>query len=456
MSAPPPNGPTPDQSGGLDPKEIERIERLRDRTDEIELIISGLTTVALFSLPGWLFDAISTRYSHQSLGSSEAIEILLVLAPGLFYALGGCFAVHLMIRAYWAGLAGLRSVYPSGIIWDRVPGVGRITREHYKRRLPDLSRAITSADHAASALFSVISMTALGMLFISVWMLLTLTAGQALGRALGDVDQGVELALWLLMALFVGAPALLWLLDAVLGRHVPGLAERPAYRAAVAGLLRLNAWIWPQRLILPVQLTLQTNTRPYLFSLLVAMSTVGIIFVGFVRYEAWTEFSISDEFRYLEADALDGGIDSAHYERLRGVPDRLRLVPTIDEFEQRAAFVRVFLPYFPQRDNPVLDARCEAPSLDCLRGLWTLRLGRHTLDPATLLPTERRDLNQRGLTGVLPLTERAPGVHVLEVVWNPAGDDDARRIYRIPFLFAPDQELGARDAPSGGGSRARF
>lgn len=430
---------------GLDPKELERIERLRDRTDEIELIISGLTTFALFSLPGWLFEAISTRYSHQSIGSSQAIEILLVLAPGLFYALGGCFAVHLMIRAYWAGLAGLRSVYPGGILWDRVPGVGRITREHYRQRLPDLSRAIATADHAASALFSVISMTALGMLWISAWMLLTLTGGQALGRAVGDIDWGIDLALWLLMALFVGAPAMLWLLDAVLGRRFPGLADRPAYRGAVGVLLRFNGWIWPQRLILPVQLTLQTNTRPYLFSAMVALSTVGILFIGFVRYEAWTEFSITNEFRYLEDDALAGGIDSAHYESLRGAPDRLRPVPMIDDFEQRSAFVRVFLPYFPQRDNPVLDARCDAAALDCLRGLWVLRLGEHTVDPATLLPTERRDLNQRGLTGVLPLIDRVPGVHELEVVWNPDGGGGAARVYRIPFLFAPDQELGATD-----------
>ena len=103
----------------IDAKELERIERLRDRTDEIELIISGLTTLALFTLPGWLFEVISSSYSHYSVASSRAVEILLVIAPGLFYALGGCFAVHLMIRAYWAGLVGLRSVYPGGIIWER-------------------------------------------------------------------------------------------------------------------------------------------------------------------------------------------------------------------------------------------------------------------------------------------------------------------------------------------------
>jgi len=439
---------------GLDDRELDRIERLRDRTDEIELIISGLTTVALFTLPGWLFDAVSSRYTHQSFAGSQAMEVLLVLAPGVFYALGGCFAVHLMIRAYWAGLAGLRSVYPGGIDWDRVPGVGRLTREYHQENLPDLSRAITSADHAASGLFSVISMIALGMVWISALMVGILLGSQWLGSIIGDPDRAVNLSLAFLAVLFVGAPTLLWLFDAVLGARVPSLARRPAYRATVAALIRINGWIWPQRLILPVQLTLQSNTRPYLFSLMIALGTFGILFVGFTRYEAWTRFSISEEFRYLDEAAIEGGIDSAHYESLRGGPDRLRTVPTIDDFEQRSAFVRVFLPYWPQRDNAVLDDRCPDPSrgVSCLQDLWSVRLGDRVVDPASLLPTERRDLNQRGLTALVPLADLPPGPYALEIAWNgSAAVDDlpqAQR-YRVPFVFSPGQELGAREPDTG-------
>ena len=35
------------------------MDRLRDRTDELELIISSLTIFALFSIPRWLFDKIA-------------------------------------------------------------------------------------------------------------------------------------------------------------------------------------------------------------------------------------------------------------------------------------------------------------------------------------------------------------------------------------------------------------
>ena len=430
----------------IDAKELDRIERLRDRTDEIELIISGLTTLALFTVPGWLFEVISSSYSHHSLASSQAMEILLTVAPGLFYALGGCFAIHLMIRAYWAGLVGLRSVYPGGIIWDRIPGVGRLTREHYQKRLPDLGRAITSADHAASLLFAVISMIALSMLWVSVWMIIVLITGQFLGA---ELDLA---AISLLLGLFVIPPSLLWILDALLGPRIPGLVERPSFRSVVGVLISINAWLWPQRLILPVQLTLQTNTRPFLFTIMITLSSMCIVIFGNLRYEAWTEFTVSEQFRYLDTAAIETGIDSAHYESLQGMQDRLRPVPTIDDFEQRSAFVRVFLPYYPQRDNAVLDAHCaeDEEAVDCLRGLWSVRLDARSIAPESLLPTERRDLNQRGLTGVLALTGLAPGLHRLEIVWNhqaESGDSDESQTFSVPFLFSPDQELAA-DAPS--------
>jgi hypothetical protein len=57
------------------------LARLRDRTDELELIISGLTTVALFTLPGWLFEQIAESYTHLSvslvLGGTTMLTVLM-------------------------------------------------------------------------------------------------------------------------------------------------------------------------------------------------------------------------------------------------------------------------------------------------------------------------------------------------------------------------------------------
>ncbi len=96
----------------------EAMERLRDRTDELELIISSLTIFALFSLPGWLFDRIADNFTHLSTSLAIATTLGTTLLAGTCYGLAACFVVHLMARAYWVGLIGLRTVFPDGINWN--------------------------------------------------------------------------------------------------------------------------------------------------------------------------------------------------------------------------------------------------------------------------------------------------------------------------------------------------
>jgi hypothetical protein len=101
----------------------DALERLRDRTDELELIISSLTIFALFSLPGWMFDSFSGVYTHLSTALAIAGTVGITMLTGVCYGLAVCFVVHLMARAYWVGLIGLRTVFPDGINWsDSGPG----------------------------------------------------------------------------------------------------------------------------------------------------------------------------------------------------------------------------------------------------------------------------------------------------------------------------------------------
>ncbi len=441
----------------VDP-ELAKFERLRDRTDEIELIISGLTTVALFTLPGWLFETLVSVQSHHSVVSATGASITLILVPGLFYVLGFCFAIHLMIRAYWAGLIGLRTVFPDGINWDKTPGLGPVGQRYYREKLPDLSQAIARADHLASSLFSVISLIALSMLWTVTLIAMIVIVAGLIGSRTGHTNQAITLTGLVIIGTFLGVATLLWLLDAKLGRWFPSLQYRRWYRRLVHALIRINGWISPQRLILPVQLTLQSNTRPRLFAVLLAAGVALIIVVGSQVYTSWTQFSLSEEFRYMDDDLVAEGYRSSYYENLRSSRDRIRFYPMIDDFVQQRSVMSVFIPYFPLRDNLVMDTQCapETPPLDCLRGLWQVSLNDRVLPADALIQAERFDLNLRGLIGVVLLDQLQPGLHTLELRWNSGGDasqlDDRYEVstltYRIPFVFAPGYELGLdRAAP---------
>lgn len=119
----------------------EEMERLRDRTDELELIISSLTIFALLSLPGWIFTSISGFFTHLSTSMIIALNVGAALIAGVSYVLATCFIVHLVARAYWVGLIGLRAAFPKGINWNKTPGIGPLSRKYYQETLLDAQLA---------------------------------------------------------------------------------------------------------------------------------------------------------------------------------------------------------------------------------------------------------------------------------------------------------------------------
>ena len=436
--------------------ESEAMDRLRDRTDELELIISSLTIFALFSLPGWLFDKIADIYTHLSTSLVIASTMGTTLLAGTSYGLAACFVVHLMTRAYWVGLIGLRTVFPDGINWGKTPGLGPLSRQHYRDTLPDLDTVIRSTDRLASSLFAVISMLTLSILWFGTILVLILVMSGAIGARFGGTNAGMGIGTVVLVTVFLGIPILVYLLDAQLASRVPRLRDSRVLAGIVRFLRRIAGLAYPQRLVLPVQLTLQSNTRPVVFFIALTLSIIVIVFVGNTRAAAWRNFTLSGEFVYLDTAQMRDGLRSTYYEDMPSPLDRLRGWPRVDSFNQSGSFARLFLPYQPLRDNLVLDQLCgsadEAPDrVACLRQLWAVRIEGRPVSMANFEPAERADLGMRGLIGLVPLAGLEPGLRRIEVDWYPSAAEEAAPLddryvqlnnnYVIPIAFSPNFEM---------------
>ena len=434
----------------------EALERLRDRTDELELIISSLTIFALFSMPGWLFEKLAGVWTHLSTSLVIAGTVGTTLLTGTSYGLAACFVVHLMARAYWVGLIGLRTVFPEGINWAKTPGLGPLGRKHFRETLPDLDTVIRNTDRLASSLFAVISMLTLSILWFGAILIVIMVASGAIGARFGLTNAGMGIGALILVAVFVGVPVLVYLLDVQLASRVQRLEGSDRFAAIVRFLRRIAGFAYPQRLVLPVQLTLQSNMRPAAFFLALIASVVFIVAVGNTRAAAWSSFTLSGEFTYLDTAEVREGLRSTHYEDMPGSLDRLRGWPRIDSFNQSGSFVRLFLPYQPLRDNLVLDQLCgsaeETPDrVACLRRLWTVSVEGQAVPMDDFLPAERMDLGMRGLIGLVPLKGLEPGLRLIEVIWNPGAAEDTallddryaqlNRRYVIPIAFSPGVEV---------------
>ena len=436
--------------------ESEALERLRDRTDELELIISSLTIFALFSLPGWLFDRIADSYTHLSTSLAIATTLGMPLLAGTCYGLAACFVVHLMARAYWVGLIGLRTVFPEGIDWSKTPGLGPLSRKYYRDTLPDLDTVIRNTDRVASSLFAVISMLTLSVLWFGSIVVGILVASGVIGARFGVTNAGMGIGALVIFVVFCGVPLLLYLLDAQLASRVPRLRDSGKFAVLVRSLRRITGLAFPQRLVLPVHLTLQSNTRPIVFAIALTLSIIVIFVVGNARAAAWSNFTLSGEFEYLDTDEIQQGFRSTFYEDMPSSLDRLRGFPRVDSFNQSGSFVRLFLPYQPLRDNLVLDQLCGSAEeatdrVACVRQLWAVSIDGNPVSMATFVPAQRADLGMRGLIGLVPLSGLEPGLRQIEVVWNPVGSEDDTVLddryeealfrYTIPIAFSPNFEM---------------
>lgn len=440
-------------------------ERLRERTDELELLVSGLFAFALLTLPARVFDAWVRASIHVDGALDLALRFGFQVGVGLGYALGFAFLAHLAIRAYWVGLIGLKSTFPEGIRWDRVPMMGSVTRPWYQRQVGDLGQTIDRVDRAASILFAMTTLVALLLVWVGLQASLGLLLCGLVGGLFEERERATSIAIGVGYVLFLAVGMMPVLLDRIVARREA--AGRPAgwLRRLTERLLRVLGWIFPQRLISAVQFTLQSNLPGrgfmvvYIAVFVLAMASSVVLIMDSAR------LSLFDSYEVLTAEAVDHGMLGAHYESLRGDGDRMAFYPMIPADRVSDTHLRLFIPHRPQRDNPLARERCaglhrgrnEAPGAEaasagqaCLASMWSVTLDGVPVALDEFIATERRDLGMRGLLGYIEVSGLRPGLHRLHLEWNAEGGESGplrRREYRIPFWFTPGVDQAAAGAP---------
>ncbi|MBJ7575409.1 hypothetical protein [Luteimonas sp. MC1828] len=452
------------QPGNDSPPPGSRIafERLRERTDELELIISGLLAFALLTVPGRIFDSWATNAIHVEGLFEYALQFGFLVSAGLSYALAFAFIIHLAIRGYWIGLIGLKSTFPAGIRWERVPFMGTVARAFHQERVGDLGSTIDRADRAASILFAMTILIALTIAWVGVLAVVLILLGGLMGSAFHGGQRAIRVILVAAYVLFLLASLAPVVLERLIARREAAGKPSPGLQRTVRGLLRFLGIVIPQRLIAPVQLTLQSNLNGRSFMAVYVVVIALAMLIGSVQVVNSAMFSMINRYDVLTGEAVDHGMLSAHYESLRSEHDLLLRYPMIPADRIAEAHLRLFIPHQPKRDNPLARERCaalpegrntaEGPAAAalahaCIASFWRVTLDGKALPLDDFVPIERRDLGMRGLVGYVPIGALPPGRHDLYLAWNADGEKEGplrRREYRIPFWFTPGIEQGVR------------
>lgn len=436
-------------------------ERLRERTDELELIISGLLAFALLAVPGHLFDSWAHGSAHVEGMLDHAMRFGFIVATGLCQSLAIAFLVHLAIRGYWVGLIGLKSTFPDGIRWDRVPMMGPVSRQYFQHRIGDLGGAIDRADRAASILFAMTILIALMMAGIALVAGGVILLAGWLGTRFPEADQITRIVLLVAYVAFMAIAITAVALDKLMAKRVAAGQDSPGLARAIRAMLRTTNAVVPQRLIAPVQLTLQSNLPSRWFMAVYFVVVMLAMMIGGVQIASSAKLSLLHRYDVVTDEAVDHGLLNAHYESMRSDHDVLLRYPMIPSDRIAETHLRLFLPHRPQIDNVLARERCQAlagginsaegaraagQARACIASFWTVTLDGTPVALDDFVPTERRELGMRGLIGYLDIATLAPGRHDLRLVWNAGGGEDGQlreREYSIPFWFAPGIEQGS-------------
>jgi hypothetical protein len=396
------------------------------RTWEVELLISGVAVFAMLQLPGWLDDRVFEL--EPRLGDDWRPVLLLsyFYAKSAAVVLAVTFAMHLLLRAQWIALVGMHSVYPRGVLLDRLR-MGPIQRAIEEARPETTEDAIERADNRASVVFaigvSVAFIIASVCIFFCGSLLLVTGLSQALDWRL-DPFMMMMLVFAVVMVPFLGAAAID---QGFAGRLRPGGTAHRATHAVLSFYTRIGMGRRSNRII--ALLTSNGGERRMLALVFGAMiaAIVGVS-VAFATMRA--SGVVGSYGLFPDIAALR--IDSAHYDDQRN-PARDDALPFVQSSVVTGPYVELVVPYRPNRAGAALRKTCAQMKglsgdgqamarLACLQALHAVTLDGEPLSDLHYEVASDPRTDRPALLAMIDVRSLAKGRHELHVARPPRGD----------------------------------
>ena len=340
----------------VDPAEVSTLPRDTTPTWEMELLVSGATTIGLLQLPPLLdrlYFAIANRGTENV---ASLVRLLWIYSKVALITLIVTFILHLCLRGYWVALVGMNSVYPGGVRWQNLR-IGPISRALGETTTPPMAEAIELADNRATRVFGTGFGLAMLMLVPVLLALLGLGCSIPVDAALGP--RAAITAFAIVIALVV----LPYALSSVLDRR---LGARLAAEAPLAKILRRVIEFYGRlglgqrrNLLVNLFLSNQHSLRGRMSLLLILLPVFAIVVIprsggrGIVSLGSSTGSSVVAVFS--ERNATPAFYGNLETDRSTATP-----VPYISDRIARDPYLPLFVPFIPSRHLSAMHATCPA------------------------------------------------------------------------------------------------
>lgn len=409
------------------------------RQCEVELLVSGIAIFAMIQLAGVMDDAIFRLRPRFSPDWTSLLVLLYVYGKGAAVLLAATFAIHLLLRARWIALAGMHAIRPQGVDWSRMK-LGPIGLAEEQRAMGTIPAAVARADHRATIVFTV------GVMLASVMVVLFLLVGIVIGLPMAGLAQfGITLdpSQVMLLALVAMVPFFVAnVVDSTRGgRLAPGGRAARLVRGTFAFYRRLgmSASNNPAFALLTSE---QGRRRTFLATIAIMIGITLAVLAGYMAMRTDTPLG---SYALFPESVPGEGVEArpAFYDDQRD-PARDSSTPYIAQAVASGPFVRLVVPYEPERDMPAMQARCPGAGdagarMACLASLHAVSLDGEPVTTDYVLASDHRT-GRPALLAMLDVRALPPGRHVLAVERPPrhGRDGKPRRSdtdpsVRIPF-----------------------
>lgn len=403
------------------------IPRHTTPTWEMELLVSGATTLGLLQLPSLLDRALFHLINGAASDYAQLLKPLWIYSKVALVTLILTFLAHLCLRGYWVALVGMNSVYPGQVRWERLR-MGPLARRAAEATASSADVAIEIADNRATRVFGTGFGVAMLMLVPIVIVALGM-AGAVAMRALFGEQVRVDAAFWAVVAILLLPGFLVATIDRRFPRfvHEDSVAGRLA-QAILATYGRVGIGGRSNRLI-ALYVSHEGRLRMMLTMLVVIFTVLTVVMAPMLAEEGSLPIlddSLRSGAQSQPAYYADAGMDRATYAPGPWIQSRVVTDP----------YVQLFVPFLPRRQLDAMRAVCpgKPDDVSCLAKATDLRLdGGPVTAPFEM--TSDPQTGQRGALVMVPVADLAAGRHELSMIHPGAkpGDDNGPERDTIAF-----------------------
>jgi len=344
----------------------EWLRNMAEKTWNLELIISGAATYMSSHLPGLTNQAfyyfLDNLNREQDLKKSALPLLAYCFSKIIAWVLPATFLCHFTMRAFWAGLVGLHTVFPSGIDYEKLPGYRGHARDLFEKRFGTLADYIARLDRFCNQMFAFAFTIVLFAMGLSIIYLFIFVFTNLIPQFLGESWQTAG-SIWI-NTLFFGIAISMVTAQLVLQR-----LDRERYPRLVNWCMKLVTTL--PNFMLPfiykpvsyLTMTFSSNiSKRRFYTRMVVVST--LVLVTFVVVFFNVSYKVRNANPYLFQDFFgkyrnEYTFYSNHYQALTGEKEHPARV-TIPNEVVEGPYLKIFVAY-PKSWDQTLQRICNLP-----------------------------------------------------------------------------------------------